>query len=151
MVVLAASSWMTDMQRALLTLFSFQFQHFGVNISDLGLELQEAKSECYCPAGVEAMAEHRPLTFPLGNSNGETVGYGVRIGGIPMGDAVFVEDCLACKAAKVVSKVNKVNDALQPLHLQTLFCSTLLRLEFIVSPLDSALLPCRCVAPFGSG
>ena len=41
-------------------------RRFGEAIAPVGLELQEGKSECYCPAGPETISAHRPITFPLG-------------------------------------------------------------------------------------
>eukprot|EP00973_Karenia_brevis_P030582 4217847-Karenia_brevis.AAC.1 len=69
------------------------------------------------------MAAHRPDSFPLGcqrDLNGSIVGYGIPVGGIPVGDGEYVKQYLAKKAAKAVSKINKVTDMLRPLHLQCL-------------------------------
>ena len=93
----------------------------------LGLELQESKSECYCPAGPDSLIDHRPAAFPIGicrDTSGDAAGYGIRVGGVPVGDPEYVQHSLACKVEKVVSKVNTVKDVLQPLHLQALHCST---------------------------
>eukprot|EP00973_Karenia_brevis_P005671 774339-Karenia_brevis.AAC.1 len=73
------------------------------------------------------MAAHRPSELPLGialDANGGVCGYGVRVGGIPVGDDGYVQQCLAQKSAKVVSKIQHVSDMLRPLHLQSLHCAT---------------------------
>ena len=51
-------------------------------------------------------------------------GFGILVGGVPVGDTAYVRQCLSQKAATVVSKVNTVSDVLRPLHLQALQCCT---------------------------
>ena len=58
------------------------------------------------------------------NADGSIVGYGIRIGGVPVGDPAYVEHELDVKAGKVVSKINTVSQALRPLHLQALQACT---------------------------
>eukprot|EP00973_Karenia_brevis_P081409 11284304-Karenia_brevis.AAC.1 len=62
-------------------------QGFGMSVREIGLELQETKCECYCPAGADAMAGHRPSLFPLGtcrDAHGTAHGFGVPVGGVPL-------------------------------------------------------------------
>ena len=102
-------------------------RRFGEAITHLGLELQETKSECYCPAGPDATSTDRPEDFPLGTcraADGTVTGFGILVGGVPVGDTAYVRQCLSQKAATVVSKVNTVSDVLRPLHLQALQCCT---------------------------
>eukprot|EP00973_Karenia_brevis_P042117 5830296-Karenia_brevis.AAC.1 len=98
-------------------------RRFGCAVRNLGLELQESKCACYCPAGPGVMTEHRPISFPIGqfiDSDGSSHGFGVPVGGIPVGDNTYVQCYLTMKAAKAVSKIDSVTDALQPLHIQSL-------------------------------
>ena len=102
-------------------------RRFGNAVALIGLELQETKSECYCPAGPNTIADHRPEAFPIGvytDADGNVTGSGIKVGGVPVGDPVYVQQSLACKVEKVVSKINTVKEALQPLYLQALHCST---------------------------
>ena len=102
-------------------------RRFGERVGLLGLELQVTKSECYCPARPASIAARRPDAFPLGASrddSGAIAGFGIRIGGVPVGDDQFVQQALALKVDKVVSKINTTSNVLRPLHLQPLHCST---------------------------
>ena len=101
-------------------------RRFGEAIAPLGLELQEGKSECYCPAGPETISAHRPITFPLGTCRDragmalQPIGHGIQVGGVPLSDTALVQHFLAHKVSKVVSKIDKVNNMLRPLHFQAI-------------------------------
>eukprot|EP00973_Karenia_brevis_P049528 6871684-Karenia_brevis.AAC.1 len=72
------------------------------------------------------MAAHRPANFPLGtflDGADSTECYGIPVGGIPVGDNLYVQRYLATKAAKAVSKIDQITDVLRPLHLQSLHCA----------------------------
>ena len=55
--------------------------------------------------------------------DGSVIGYGIPVAGVPVGDNAYVQQYLRLKAAKAVSKIDKVTTVLQPLHLQALHCS----------------------------
>eukprot|EP00973_Karenia_brevis_P028887 3983272-Karenia_brevis.AAC.1 len=57
------------------------------------------------------------------DDDGSVVGYGIPVGGIPIGDCAYVRHHLGLKAAKAVSKIERVTDMLRPLHLQSLHCA----------------------------
>jgi hypothetical protein len=102
-------------------------RRFGEAIAVLGVELQEDKSECYSPNGPVSFEAERPPLFPLGaarHPDGSVLGYGIKVGGVPVGDPVYVQHTLERKAEKAVSKIIKISDVLRPLHLQSLYCAT---------------------------
>jgi len=99
-------------------------QRFGAAVRFLGLDLQESKCECFSPAGPSALDGHRPDHFPLGQLVSDTVvGFGIPVGGVPVGDDVFVRQFLCRKARKAMSKIEVVTEKLRPLHLQALHCA----------------------------
>eukprot|EP00973_Karenia_brevis_P060518 8416849-Karenia_brevis.AAC.1 len=62
--------------------------------------------------------------MPLGSladSNGR-VGRGLLVGGVPVGDAVYVDAYLGMKAARAMSKTNKIVTQLRDVHLPFLWC-----------------------------
>ena len=63
------------------------------------------------------MAALRPDAFPLGASrydSGGFAGFGIRIGGVPVGDDQFAQHSLALKMDKLVSKINTISNVLRP-------------------------------------
>jgi len=101
---------------------------FAERISDLGLELQLDKSECYSPSGAHSAESSRPSVMPWGqllDENEEVLGYGVPIAGVPVGDAGFIREFMDRKVRDVLSNITTVTDKLQDRHLQSLYSSTL--------------------------
>ena len=50
-------------------------------------------------------------------------GFGVDVGGVPVGDATFVAAFMEAEVQKVVSKITTVTDKLRDLHLQSLYAA----------------------------
>ena len=62
---------------------------FGEAVGVLGLELQQTKCKCCCPLGPHTVATDRHDSFPIGearDSDGVLRGYGIKVGGVPVGD-----------------------------------------------------------------
>ena len=65
--------------------------------------------------------------MPLGMASATdgSVGYGIPVGGVPVGDATFVAARMDDEAQGVVSKINTVSRKLRDLHLHSLYAVTL--------------------------
>ena len=92
-------------------------------MADLGLALQPADSFCYSPQLELDSCVHRPSQFPVGSASTQDgrTGKGIMVGGVPVGDAIFVEVRLAAKADKALSKITTLSSKLRTVHQQSLF------------------------------
>ncbi|CAE8642970.1 unnamed protein product [Polarella glacialis] len=106
---------------------------FAVAISDLGLKLRLDKSACYCPSGGLDTCPFRPPECLVGQILGSdgAIGHGIIVGGVPVGDSLFVDTHLGRKCDKALNKVNTLTRNLRDVHLQSLFCV----MHFAMSPL----------------
>ena len=77
------------------------------------------------------------------------IGYGITVGGIPVGDAAFVEHGLATKAAKVVSKIERISELLRPRHLQALYGSAYYGLNSMFDHWACHCFPADAIGPAG--
>ena len=98
----------------------------------IGLELQRSKSKCYSPQLDLRSCPHRPSEVPLGGEcfPDGTVGWGVMIGGVPVGDDAYVRGILGKKAQVTVSKTDKTCDMRRDAHLPALWTS----LQYALQP-----------------
>ena len=106
---------------------------FADAVSTLGLELRVDKSKCFS-YGVD-LFDHpdRPAAMPLGRAataDGR-VGYGVLVGGVPVGDALFVQAVLDDKTLKAMSKSNSIVTKLRDAHLPSVWTM----LQYAIQPL----------------
>ena len=70
-----------------------------------------------------AQCATRPLVLPLGcmRSSDGRLGYGMAVGGIPVGDSTFVRAFLETKVNSATSKATQVTDQLCDVHRQSLW------------------------------
>jgi len=106
---------------------------FAEEVRGLGLELRVDKSKCFS-FGVD-LSDHqdRPASMPLGTAitTDGRVGYGIMIGGVPVGDNTFVHTVLDGKVHNAMSKANKLVNKLRDVHLPSLWTT----LYYAIQPL----------------
>ena len=100
---------------------------FAQSLLPLGLELQVTRCECFCPNGGLENHPDRPAHMLLGGMEASdgTFGFGVPVGGVPVGDSVYITAYMDKQAQATMSTINKVSDKLRDLHLQSLYSVTL--------------------------
>jgi hypothetical protein len=87
---------------------------FDAAIALVGAELQRAKSAARCGAACELPAD---FPVPLGvakRPDGTIIGFGIKVAGIPLGDAAFMGAALDTKATKLEAKFTQVANQLAP-------------------------------------
>ena len=97
---------------------------FAAQVEELGLRLQWAKSECFSFAGGLESCPERPADMPLGairGENGAVIGLGLKIGGVPVGDACYVAAFLQHRSLVAVSRIDKVQAKLRNTRLSALW------------------------------
>ena len=92
-------------------------------MEEFGLEVQLGKCECYNPNTDSAHCPHRPAALPIGMlaAGSGAIGFGIPVGGVPVGDKVFVEAYLFERANKAVSKIQAVSTQPRDVHLPGLW------------------------------
>ena len=100
---------------------------FAQSLLPLGLELQVTRCECSCPNGGLENHPDRPAHIPLGGMEASDgiFGFGVPVGGVPVGDSVYIIAYMDKEAQATMSTINNVNDKPCDLHLQSLYSVTL--------------------------
>ena len=84
---------------------------FAEDVCELGLETRVDKCRCYSVGVDLAALPDRPATMPLGSAitEDERIGYGIVVGGVPVGDSTYVEAVLHGKMRSAMSKVNNID------------------------------------------
>ena len=96
-------------------------QQFGDAVRRLGLELQLAKCQCYSPQTSLVSHMARPDVMPLGEiqlSDGSSAA-GIKVGGVPIGEAVYIQTYLDNKATDMLSTVTTITNKLRDRLLQS--------------------------------
>eukprot|EP00973_Karenia_brevis_P060378 8401393-Karenia_brevis.AAC.1 len=96
---------------------------FAEAVADVGLELRVDKCRCFS-LGLDLQTfPGRPPHMPVGSlaAPDGRVGYGVLVGGVPVGDEVFVRTFLDGRVQKTTSKINHVVSQLRDLHLPSVW------------------------------
>ena len=87
-------------------------ERFAAALAELNLVFRMDKGECHSPNGVYG---DRPVEMPIGSITvigEETVGYGINVCNIPVGDGVYVERALNRTCMKIEQKIASVSDKL---------------------------------------
>jgi len=87
---------------------------FSAALENLNLVFRMDKGECTSPNGAYG---DRPVEMPIGSltrvvDGEETVGYGINVCNIPVGDAVYVEHALDQTCTKIEHKINSISEKL---------------------------------------
>ena len=99
---------------------------FETAIAEVGAELQRPKSAallgatCALPADFPVPVGVLRHTGPV-PQHGQVIGYGIKLAGIPLGDAAFVEETLKRKGDKLELKFDQVTSKLEATHGWQLF------------------------------
>ena len=64
-------------------------------------------------------------------ANDGSIGYGISVGGVPIGDDQFVDSFMDGKTMEMLSKITNVSEKLRSMHLQSLHVVT----YYCLSPL----------------
>ena len=103
------------------------------DVHELGLEIRVDKCNCH-RFGVDLAAHpDSTATMPLGSAITEDgrMGYGIVVGGIPIGDSTNVEAVLHGKMHSAMSKANNIVTKLRDVHVLSLWTA----LQYAVQPL----------------
>ena len=73
--------------------------------------------------------------------DGPVLGYGISVGGVPIGDRGYVAAFMASKADELMSKIDNVKEKIRSRHFSILVFSDILLPESEVPVLVAALLP----------
>eukprot|EP00973_Karenia_brevis_P033334 4598129-Karenia_brevis.AAC.1 len=92
---------------------------FAEAAAGLGLELRGDKCKCFSFGVDLAACLERPQRMPIGSlaTSSGRMGYGLAVGGVPIGDDVFVEAFLESKVARAMSKTDQVVSQLRDMLL----------------------------------
>ena len=106
---------------------------FAVDVADLGLELQLEKCACFSFGIDFASCENRLPNVPISTLTDEEgrTGFGIRVGGVPVGDDTYNRAFLQRKAADAMSKIDKITTVLRDDCLPSLWAA----LKYALQPL----------------
>ena len=89
-------------------------ERFAVALAELNLVFRMDKGECHSP-NLNGVYGERPAEMPIGSITvvgEETVGYGINVCNIPVGDGVYVDRALDRTCTKIEQKISSVSDKL---------------------------------------